>query len=85
MIKIDKLVIREFVLTEVKKRNVNGIIRDDELLISTGILDSLFIVDLIYFLEKKYSVNIHEDFSPRTEDINTINKIYDWVSKLSFD
>ncbi len=68
--------IKKFVLEELKKRKVTEPITDDTSLILSEKLDSLFIVDLILFLETEFTELSMKIEDIKKEEIDTLNKIY---------
>ncbi len=52
-------------------------IKDDDNLIELGLVHSLFIIQLIIFIEKQFKVELDDSFD--IDSITTINSIYDII------
>ena len=69
--------IREF-LQKMDNRIVN--VNDDDSLLTTGIIDSLKMVELLTFIEKTYGVTVDDDeLSP--ENFETVNSIIGFLGQ----
>jgi len=68
--------IKSFVLEELKKRKITEPITDDTSLVLSEKLDSLFIVDLILFLETEFTELSMKIEDIKKEEIDTLSKIY---------
>ena len=72
---MDKEKIRAFVFAALKKRKVDKVFGDDDSLLLSGALDSLFLVDLLLFLEKEFpQIPLRMELLGN-EELDTINKI----------
>ena len=75
--------IQNFVTTALQAGNKSVDIRRDQPLLSTGLLDSLFVVDFVLFIETEFKL----DFSNETisaQDIGTLSEMIQLVeSRLS--
>ena len=76
---IEKQVIRDF-LTSLANKEVH--IGDDDSLLSTKLLDSLKIAELIVFLEDHYHVNFDPD-ELVPENLDTVNAIAGFLKRKS--
>lgn len=73
---IDKQVIRDFLVKLAK----DSPIRDDDSLLTTKMLDSLSIAELVVFLENHYKVNFDsDDLTP--ENLDSINRIASFLER----
>ncbi|GIL16600.1 MAG: hypothetical protein BroJett040_03510 [Oligoflexia bacterium] len=79
MTKNDK--IKKFVMDELTKRKVTEPIDENTSLVLSEKLDSLFIVDLILFLETEFSELSMKVEDIKKEQIDTLNKMYALVIK----
>jgi len=74
-----KTEIRNFLYTDRLKSEFNSL-QDDDSLLEKGIIDSIRMLDLIGFLEEKFSVKVDdEDLYP--ENFDTLNAIADFVGQ----
>jgi acyl carrier protein len=77
MEKVRRQVIRE-VVADITRRKV----RDDELLVSSGIVDSLRVIDLIAMLELRLQIQIpREKIQP--EDFDSVDSIVDTLDRVA--
>lgn len=74
-----KAEIRNFLYTDRLKSEFDSL-QDDDSLLEKGIIDSIRMLDLIGFLEEKFSVTVDdEDLYP--ENFDTLNAIADYVGQ----
>lgn len=74
-----KVEIRNFLYTDRLKSEFDSL-QDDDSLLEKGIIDSIRMLDLIGFLEEKFSVKVDdEDLYP--ENFDTLNAIADFVGQ----
>ncbi|MEJ5225712.1 MAG: acyl carrier protein [Anaerolineales bacterium] len=67
-------IIRDFITSEMLPRPLDAPIGDDDPLIESGIIDSMGVMNLLGFLEEKFSIQIPgEELIP--ENFSTINAI----------
>lgn len=74
--KILKQKIRDFVRTELDARKKKVDLKDQTPLITSGLLDSLFIVDFILFLEELDPNHKLDLTSMKRENLDTLEKIF---------
>ncbi len=69
--------IKQFIFTIIVNNNENMAIRNTDSLIESGIIDSLAIMKLLTFMEKKFSIQISSnDLMPENfESIESISKM----------
>jgi acyl carrier protein len=73
--------IRKYIIETIVQGNVDGI-KNDTLLISGGIMDSISTLKLVNFLEEKFAIEFHPHEVDR-ENLDSIDLIADFVeSKL---
>ena len=69
--------IRDF-LKKMDNRIVD--VKDDDSLLTTGIIDSLKMVELLTFIEKSYGITVDDDeLSP--ENFETVNSIIEFLDQ----
>lgn len=73
-----KTIVRQFILSEFMAGHVEDSFRDEQSLIETGIIDSLDIIKLMAFLEKRFRIEISEQ-EAIPENFDTLNGIVDFV------
>lgn len=74
-----KELVTDFIKRECEKRNFTSEIAPDAELFKSRIFDSLFIVDLILFLETTIPMSRKKKDLLKSENINTIAKILKFV------
>lgn len=76
-------IIKQYIFTIIVNNNENMAIKSTDSLIDSGIIDSLAIMKLLTFMEKKFSIQIsNNDLMPENfESIESISKLV--ASKLN--
>lgn len=77
----DKEKIRNFVQLQLSYSQINIELTDDTPLLTSGLLDSLIMVDLVLFFEESFPDSQLTFDSIKKDDIDTINQIYHLVQK----
>lgn len=70
----------EFIQKELKNRSKNINIQGDTLLLTSNLLDSLFLVDLILFLETQFPEKSNLLQKAKKQDLDSINKILNYIA-----
>ena len=74
--------IRKFVKEQLEFADKSTDIDDDTPLITSGLLDSLILVDLLLFLETQFVGKKIELENIKLDEVDTINKIEKFMDKL---
>lgn len=75
-----KEIIQEYIANDLLQGTNSGSLKDDDLLIESGIIDSMGIMSLLSFLEEKFSLQIPgDDLIP--ENFASITRISDLVDR----
>ena len=72
--------VKKFIVTKLMQGKNGNALRDDESLFEAGIIDSLGILQLVSFLEERFSVQV-EDEELIPENFETINRLLDFMEK----
>lgn len=70
--------IKKFILEEFLPKG--HILRDDELLFDSGIIDSLGVIKLTVFLEKNFKISISPS-EVAMDNFNSVNKIAEFINQ----
>lgn len=72
----------DFMISVLQRQGLNPCLTPDQSLASTGIVDSLFMIDLILFLESEFGLDFSKDvINPL--DVDSVNQISLLVQKRS--
>jgi acyl carrier protein len=73
----EKEQIREFILTKLAKKKLNADFPENVNLLDSGIIDSLGIMQLIYYIENTFSIKIDDNelLPENFESIDNITKL----------
>ena len=75
-----KTIVRQFILTELTTNQHEDLVKDDQSLLETGIIDSLGIMQLLTFIEEEFKIKVQdEELIP--ENFETINSILNLIEK----
>ena len=72
--------IREFILADLVTDGKGETIQDDDSLIASGVIDSMGIINLLGFVEEKFSIEISSD-ELLPENFETLSTITDLVNR----
>lgn len=72
--------IREFILSDLVTDGKGETIQDDDSLIASGVIDSMGIINLLGFVEEKFSIEISSD-ELLPENFETLSTITDLVNR----
>ena len=72
--------IREFILSDLVTDGKDETIQDDDSLIASGVIDSMGIINLLGFVEEKFSIEISSD-ELLPENFETLSTITDLVNR----
>ena len=71
---IEKPAVRALVAALLKRRGESGEIGDDDALVTSGLLDSVDVLEIVSFLEERYGMDF-TDGSFQPDDFDTIESI----------
>lgn len=75
-----KSTVKQFIVNEFMHEHDLDVLRDEDSLIESGIVDSMGLVKLVSFLEKKYRIKIKED-ELDIDNFNNINALTNFINK----
>ena len=76
----NKELIRKFILQKIAKKAIQMNVNDQDNLITTGVIDSLAVMQLVAFIEESFSIKVKdEDIVP--ENFESIEVISAFVGK----
>lgn len=73
-----KVAIRKFIAENFMYREGLSSIDDDDSLLDKGLIDSTGVLELVFFLEKDFSIKVNDD-EVLPDNLDSVNRITDFV------